>query len=121
MLAGAVLLSGVSGNIDSRSLSRSGSRVREAELPDLNESKAYDRPMASRESSVRSTQPPCISDDVVKSIEARPRSSAMLKKLYNLSLDEFIEMVIAQGGRCAICGTSEPGGIVGRGDWRVDH
>lgn len=41
-----------------------------------------------------------------------------LKKLYNLTPEQFETMLKAQGGRCAICEADEPGG---RGTWHVDH
>ena len=37
---------------------------------------------------------------------------------YGLTMDQFDDMVQAQGGKCAICATDKPGGS---GMWHVDH
>jgi len=42
-----------------------------------------------------------------------------LRRLYNISLGEYDVLLRKQGGRCKICGTSQPGG---NGDhFAVDH
>jgi hypothetical protein len=41
-----------------------------------------------------------------------------LRKYYGVTLADYNRMKAAQGGKCGICGTSEPGG---RGDFHVDH
>jgi hypothetical protein len=41
-----------------------------------------------------------------------------LKKIYGLSLADYARMKEAQGGKCAICGSSDSRG---RGDLHVDH
>ena len=41
-----------------------------------------------------------------------------LYRRYKISLDYFEELLFAQGGACAVCGTGEPGG---RGSFSVDH
>lgn len=41
-----------------------------------------------------------------------------LQHLYGLSLEQYDEMLTAQGGRCAVCTTTTPGG---RGSFHVDH
>lgn len=46
------------------------------------------------------------------------KKAADLKSKYGLNLDKFAELLAAQGGRCDICRTMEPGG---RGGWKVDH
>jgi hypothetical protein len=48
----------------------------------------------------------------------KARCAAVLRKsLYGLTRDDYDKLLSDQGGVCAICGTSEPGG---RG-WHVDH
>lgn len=45
-------------------------------------------------------------------------------KQYGLSIIDYEAMIEAQGGRCAICGTDDPGGGVRNGrkkGWCVDH
>jgi hypothetical protein len=42
-----------------------------------------------------------------------------LRRKYGISLADFDSMATAQGGRCAICGTGEPGGNYG--NLHVDH
>ena len=37
---------------------------------------------------------------------------------YGLTEEAFAALIVAQGGQCAICGTTEPGGS---GAWHVDH
>ena len=46
------------------------------------------------------------------------RRKARLRK-YGLTVEQFEEMLAAQDGRCAICGTDEPGGRFGQ--WHIDH
>ncbi len=41
-----------------------------------------------------------------------------LKRRYGITLEQWDEMYEAQGGCCAICGTTEPGGS---GRFHVDH
>lgn len=43
----------------------------------------------------------------------------MLKYTRGITVEEFDAMLLAQGGRCGICGTTEPGGR--RGTFNVDH
>lgn len=47
------------------------------------------------------------------------RREGDLKRRYRLTLTQFKEMLAAQGGGCAICGTDEPGGRWGA--FFVDH
>lgn len=37
---------------------------------------------------------------------------------YGLTLESYAALLASQDGKCAICGTSEPGG---RGRWHIDH
>lgn len=48
----------------------------------------------------------------------RRAKDAHLKNKYGLTRTQFNEMLAAQGGCCAICGTTKPGG---RGTFHVDH
>lgn len=41
-----------------------------------------------------------------------------IRYLYGIELAEVEALLLAQGGACALCGASEPGG---RGAWHVDH
>lgn len=40
---------------------------------------------------------------------------------YGLTFEQFDALLAAQGGRCKICGSTEPGGIGGVRGWHVDH
>ena len=44
--------------------------------------------------------------------------SSVLRSRYGLSIDDYNAKLLAQGGRCASCGTTEPGGS---GSFHVDH
>nr|BFD92874.1 hypothetical protein KitaXyl93_42340 [Kitasatospora sp. Xyl93] len=46
------------------------------------------------------------------------RKRLHLRSRYGLSWDEYTGLLEFQGGRCAICRRTEPGGI---GVWHVDH
>jgi hypothetical protein len=47
-----------------------------------------------------------------------------LKRKYGLSLDDYDRLLTSQGGRCAICGSTDPKTTKGQarfGDFAVDH
>ena len=48
------------------------------------------------------------------------RRNYLLKKTYNLTPDEYDDMVSSQGGRCAICRTDDPQSARTK-PWNVDH
>lgn len=56
--------------------------------------------------------------DERKKLERDKRYNNWLKRLYNITLDQYRELLEVQGGVCKICGTSSPGG---RGCFHVDH
>ncbi len=50
-------------------------------------------------------------------VKVRNRKSK-LKRAFGLTVQQYDEMLVAQGGRCALCGSDFPGG---RGRFVVDH
>lgn len=58
---------------------------------------------------IRSAKPEVVSQ---KKINWYPRT-------YGITIEDFRKMVDEQGGRCAICGTDEPGGR--HKQWQIDH
>lgn len=50
--------------------------------------------------------------------DAESQRRARLKANYGITPEQYEEMLEAQGGRCACCGTTEPGG---NGAFNVDH
>lgn len=50
--------------------------------------------------------------------QKRAIRSSRLRSKFNITIEMFEEMLAAQGGNCAICGTAEPGG---KGAFHVDH
>ncbi len=48
----------------------------------------------------------------------RERQDAERFRLYGLRRGEFDALLEAQGGRCAVCGVTNPGG---KGTWSIDH
>jgi len=51
--------------------------------------------------------------------EAERKRRNRLKQNYGITVEQWDEMFEAQGGCCAVCGTSEPGGR--HGTFHVDH
>jgi hypothetical protein len=49
---------------------------------------------------------------------ARRARRHLIKKKFGLTLDRFDEMLRHQGGGCAICAATDPGG---QGNFHVDH
>lgn len=49
----------------------------------------------------------------------RSRRNTTLKRLYGITLKEYENMLIKQKGKCAICQTTEPGGVGNK--FVVDH
>lgn len=43
-----------------------------------------------------------------------------LERTYGITLEQYASMIAAQDGKCAICGTTDPGGVKG-GLFAVDH
>lgn len=52
-----------------------------------------------------------------KMVNARYKVHGRFAK-YGLSLEDYHSMLAAQGGRCALCKSAEPGG---KGTWHIDH
>ena len=53
-----------------------------------------------------------------KGRQAEIQRKSKLKRTYGISLPDFVAMLDAQNGRCAICKTDKPGG---KGVFQVDH
>lgn len=49
--------------------------------------------------------------------DKRKQQDYWLRSKYGITADQRDEMLVAQGGCCAICNTSEPSGY----NWHVDH
>lgn len=51
------------------------------------------------------------------------RRSNELKRIYGMTIAEFNAKLEAQGGKCAICGTTDPGGNSSGNQvsWPIDH
>jgi hypothetical protein len=41
----------------------------------------------------------------------------VVKKRYGITLEDYAALLASQGGRCAVCGTSDPG----KQTWHIDH
>lgn len=52
----------------------------------------------------------------VKARSAAKRADRLLRYKYGISLEEKLQMLASQGGKCAICNTTEPPHT-----WCVDH
>ena len=44
-----------------------------------------------------------------------------LRRNYDISLEEYDQMVELQGGKCALCPATTPGGRHAQSNWCVDH
>ena len=53
-----------------------------------------------------------------KPTSVEQRRAYRLKEIYKLTPGQFDEMLAAQGGKCAVCGTTKPGGM---GRFHIDH
>lgn len=57
-----------------------------------------------------------------RSIEGQARDrDRYLRKNYGIGLTEYENLFLAQSGRCAICGSTEPGGPTATAAFHVDH
>ena len=46
---------------------------------------------------------------------------AHLRRKYDISLEEYEQMLELQGNKCALCPATEPGGRHAQSNWCVDH
>lgn len=70
--------------------------------------------------------PQCKGDATSRYIERRKADGSLRQiraknrlKRYGLTLERYEQMLADQAGKCAVCGTDEPGGQ--RGTWHIDH
>lgn len=56
--------------------------------------------------------------DAEKALDRKKQYGRYIKRTYGITLNEYDVMLRRQHGRCAICGTDEPGG---KGIFNVDH
>ena len=61
----------------------------------------------------------CTKARVKKNHDPEKARDRHYRRAYGISLADFNRMVLAQGNRCACCGTDEPGGR--HNVWNVDH
>lgn len=55
----------------------------------------------------------------MRATDPRQAVSASIRSRHGITLDQYEELLASQGGRCAICGTTEPGGRGTR--FAIDH
>jgi hypothetical protein len=60
----------------------------------------------------------CIQKKKLHAKDPLKARNANLKRYYGITLDDYLEILEAQNGRCAICGTDTPSG---KGVFHVDH
>lgn len=62
----------------------------------------------------------CVRAASARWAKRNPKKASQYTRLhkYGLTQGQYDDLIVAQDGRCAICGTTEPGG---RGSWHIDH
>ena len=60
----------------------------------------------------------CAQKKLLHSKDPLKAKNTNLKRYYGITLDDYLEILEAQNGRCAICGTDVPSG---KGTFHVDH
>ena len=58
---------------------------------------------------------------IAKSQSPERKRELHLRRKYDISLEEYDQMVELQGDKCALCPATKPGGKHDNGNWFVDH